>query len=201
MEGISIQKVSKLQLMDIEKEKRKNSKKQCYENIKWEDIKYDTKVTVNLIKIYLEAHSLKKSGKKEQLIDRIKLHIPVCTHTGNEIEESIEKETEQEDMDEYLDENLEDDISEDLNIESSDSEYDSDDETMYDFETNSETEGDEDISEGESDKNESESAIDDDFSEDDNESTKIIKTNFIKPAKVTVVIWKDNECDRIHNLK
>ena len=117
--------------------------------------------------------------KKEQLIDRIKLHIPVCTHTGNEIEESIEKETEQEDMDKYLDENLEDDISEDLNIESSDSEYDSDDETMY----------------------ESESAIDDDFSEDDNESTKIIKTNFIKPAKVTVVIWKDNECDRIHNLK
>ena len=69
--------------MDIEKEKRKNSKKQCYENIKWEDIKYDTKVIVNLIKIYLEAHSLKKSGKKGQLIDRIKLHIPVCTHTGN----------------------------------------------------------------------------------------------------------------------
>ena len=83
--------VLELQLMDIEKEKRKKSKKQCYENIKWEDIKYDTKVTVNLIKIYLEAHSLKKSGKKEQPIDRIKLHIPVCTHTGNEIEESIDK--------------------------------------------------------------------------------------------------------------
>ena len=57
------------------------------------------------------------------------------------------------------------------------------------------------FSEGESNRSESESPIDDDISEDDIQSMKIIKTNFIKLAKATVVFWNDNECDRIQNLK
>ena len=85
-----------IQLIGIEKEKRSLSKKKTYGSVDWNSEEDFTKIPVSLIKIYARSHGLPTSGKKGELVARIKSHRPVCRHTSDIVEDHLEKESNEE---------------------------------------------------------------------------------------------------------